>query len=38
MYRSGILVIKDSEYVKIDDDILEKMKIDLAELLHVTGR
>ncbi|XP_020251830.1 nephrocystin-3 isoform X1 [Asparagus officinalis] len=38
MYRGGILVIKDSEYVNIDDDILEKIKIDLAELLHVTGR
>ncbi|XP_072961485.1 uncharacterized protein [Typha angustifolia] len=38
MYNRGLQVIKDTEYMASDDDVLEKMKTDLAELLHVTGR
>ncbi|XP_058095856.1 uncharacterized protein LOC131241166 isoform X2 [Magnolia sinica] len=37
-YRKGLQVIKDSEYMALDDDVLEKMRIDLAELLHIAGR
>ncbi|XP_010267554.1 PREDICTED: nephrocystin-3 isoform X2 [Nelumbo nucifera] len=37
-YRNGLKVIKDSKYMALDDDIMEKMRIDLAELLHVAGR
>ncbi|XP_072985524.1 uncharacterized protein [Typha latifolia] len=38
MYKRGLQVIKDTEYMASDDDVLEKMKTDLAELLHATGR
>lgn len=38
LYRKSLQVIKDSEYVALDDNVLEKIRIDLAELLHVAGR
>lgn len=38
LYKTGLQIIKDSKYVEIDDEVLEKLRIDLAELLHVTGR
>lgn len=38
MYRTGLQVIKESKYAALDDALLEKMRIDLAELLHITGR
>ncbi|KAJ4951764.1 hypothetical protein NE237_028596 [Protea cynaroides] len=38
LYRNGLQVIKHSKYMDLDDDIMEKMRIDLAELLHVAGR
>ncbi|XP_073110514.1 uncharacterized protein [Elaeis guineensis] len=37
-YKRGLQVVRDSEFMNLDDDVLEKMMIDLAELLHVTGR
>ncbi|XP_058075748.1 uncharacterized protein LOC131224230 [Magnolia sinica] len=37
-YRKGLQVIKDSDYMALDDNVLEKMRIDLAELLHIAGR
>ncbi|KAB1205101.1 Kinesin light chain [Morella rubra] len=38
LYQKSLQIIKDSNYVAIDDSIMEKMRIDLAELLHVVGR
>ncbi|XP_008783154.3 uncharacterized protein LOC103702485 isoform X2 [Phoenix dactylifera] len=38
MYKRGLQVVRDSKLMNLDDDVLEKMRIDLAELLHVTGR
>ncbi|KAG9447847.1 hypothetical protein H6P81_013975 [Aristolochia fimbriata] len=38
LYRKGLQIIKDSKYMAIDDVVLDKMRIDLAELLHVAGR
>ncbi|KAL4594759.1 hypothetical protein ACB092_12G042500 [Castanea dentata] len=38
LYENALQVIKDSNYVALDDSIMEKMRIDLAELLHVVGR
>lgn len=38
LYRKGLEVIKDSEYMSLDDDVLERMRVDFAELLHVSGR
>ncbi|PKA54400.1 hypothetical protein AXF42_Ash000233 [Apostasia shenzhenica] len=38
LYRSGLQVIYDSNYLNLDDEFLEKMRIDLAELLHAIGR
>ncbi|KAK4571155.1 hypothetical protein RGQ29_029831 [Quercus rubra] len=38
LYENALQVIKDSNYVALDDNIMEKMRIDLAELLHVVGR
>ncbi|KAK3008529.1 hypothetical protein RJ639_013268, partial [Escallonia herrerae] len=38
LYREAVQVLKDSKYVTLDDDMMEKIRIDLAELLHVVGR
>ncbi|XP_068666193.1 uncharacterized protein [Aristolochia californica] len=38
LYRKGLQIIKDSKFMAIDDVVLEKMRTDLAELLHVAGR
>ncbi|XP_059435205.1 uncharacterized protein LOC132168133 isoform X1 [Corylus avellana] len=38
LYKNALQVIKDSNYMALDDGIMEKMRIDLAELLHVVGR
>ncbi|XP_057951817.1 uncharacterized protein LOC131146310 isoform X2 [Malania oleifera] len=38
LYKSALQIIKDSSYMALDDNIMEKMRIDLAELLHVVGR
>ncbi|KAF8379741.1 hypothetical protein HHK36_029189 [Tetracentron sinense] len=38
LYRNALQVIKDSKYIALDDNIMEKMRVDLAELLHATGR
>ncbi|KDP45557.1 hypothetical protein JCGZ_18182 [Jatropha curcas] len=37
-YKKGLWLIKESNYMAVDDSIMEKMRIDLAELLHVVGR
>lgn len=38
LYKTGLWVINESKYLNSDDDLLEKMRVDLAELLHATGR
>ncbi|XP_050203430.1 uncharacterized protein LOC126653558 [Mercurialis annua] len=38
LYKKALQVIKDSNYVALDDNIMEQIRIDLAELLHVVGR
>ncbi|KAG5229538.1 nephrocystin [Salix suchowensis] len=38
LYRKALQVIKDADYMALDDSIMERMRIDLAELLHVVGR
>ncbi|KAL0910319.1 hypothetical protein M5K25_021289 [Dendrobium thyrsiflorum] len=38
LFTSGIQIINESKYLNLDDDLLEKMRVDLAELLHATGR
>ncbi|KAF2317343.1 hypothetical protein GH714_020490 [Hevea brasiliensis] len=38
LYGKGLQLIKDTNYIALDDSIMEKMRIDLAELLHVVGR
>ncbi|KAK2992754.1 hypothetical protein RJ640_023267 [Escallonia rubra] len=38
LYREALQVLKDSKYVTLDDDMMEKIRIDLAELLHEVGR
>ncbi|ESQ43200.1 hypothetical protein EUTSA_v10013148mg [Eutrema salsugineum] len=38
LYKNALRIIKDSNYMAIDDAILENMRIDLAELLHFVGR
>lgn len=37
-YRKALQIMNHSNYVGLDDSLLERMKIDLAELLHVVGR
>ncbi|XP_074291724.1 uncharacterized protein LOC141618516 [Silene latifolia] len=38
LYRKALDVIKDSGYMALDDNVMEKMRIDLVELLHAVGR
>ncbi|KAH9606482.1 hypothetical protein KSS87_016426 [Heliosperma pusillum] len=38
LYRKALEVIKDSGYMTLDDNVMEKMRIDLVELLHAVGR
>ncbi|XVF10095.1 hypothetical protein REPUB_Repub07fG0153600 [Reevesia pubescens] len=38
LYKKALDIIKDSSYMRLDDSIMENMRIDLAELLHVVGR
>ncbi|KAI5347226.1 hypothetical protein L3X38_015105 [Prunus dulcis] len=38
LYRKALQVITTSNYMALDDSIMEKMRIDLAELLHAVGR
>jgi len=38
LFKRAIQVMKDSNYLSPDDSILEKMRVDLAELLHAAGR
>ncbi|XP_038685660.1 nephrocystin-3 isoform X2 [Tripterygium wilfordii] len=38
LYQRAIQVIMDSNYMALDDSAMEKMRIDLAELLHAVGR
>ncbi|KAK9145655.1 hypothetical protein Sjap_005558 [Stephania japonica] len=38
LYNKGLQVIKDSKYMSLDDEVIEKIRIDLAELLHAAGR
>ncbi|XVF12692.1 hypothetical protein REPUB_Repub08aG0141000 [Reevesia pubescens] len=38
LYKKALQSIKDSSYMALDDSMMENMRIDLAELLHVVGR
>ena len=38
LYKDALQIIKDSNFMALDDTIVEKMRIDLAELLHIAGR
>ncbi|KAK6135326.1 hypothetical protein DH2020_030914 [Rehmannia glutinosa] len=38
LYKSAIQILRDSKDVALDDEVMEKMRIDLAELLHAVGR
>ncbi|XP_059629009.1 uncharacterized protein LOC132271592 isoform X2 [Cornus florida] len=38
LYRSALQVFKDSGFMELDDNVMEKTRIDLAELLHAVGR
>ncbi|PON81247.1 N-terminal acetyltransferase A, auxiliary subunit [Trema orientale] len=38
LYRNALQLVKDSNYMAMDDSTMEKIRIDLAELLHVVGR
>lgn len=37
LYRKALQILKDSECAA-DDKVMEKMRVDLAELLHLVGR
>lgn len=37
-YEKGLKIIESSKYMSPDDEVLEKLRVDLAELLHGTGR
>ncbi|KAL3524423.1 hypothetical protein ACH5RR_017257 [Cinchona calisaya] len=38
LYQDAFRVLKDSKSIASNDELMEKMRIDLAELLHVAGR
>lgn len=38
LFQNALLLLKDSKNVTADDGIIEKIMIDLAELLHSVGR
>ncbi|KAF4380368.1 hypothetical protein F8388_024661 [Cannabis sativa] len=38
LYRNALQLVKDSNFLALDDSTVEKIRIDLAELLHVVGR
>ncbi|KAJ9546142.1 hypothetical protein OSB04_025849 [Centaurea solstitialis] len=38
LYRNALQVLEQSESMNLDDSLLEKIRVDLAELLHVVGR
>ncbi|XP_073125999.1 uncharacterized protein [Henckelia pumila] len=38
LYKTAINILNESKYMALDDKALEKMRIDLAELLHAVGR
>ncbi|KAF5956034.1 hypothetical protein HYC85_008890 [Camellia sinensis] len=38
LYRNALQVLKDSKCMPLDNNVMEKMRIDLAELLHLVGR
>ncbi|XP_073032745.1 uncharacterized protein [Primulina eburnea] len=38
LYKTAINILNESQYMALDDKALEKMRIDLAELLHAVGR
>ncbi|KAL9312860.1 hypothetical protein ACSQ67_018312 [Phaseolus vulgaris] len=38
LFKRAIQVMKDSNYLSPDDSIMEKMRVDLSELLHAAGR
>ncbi|KAF9602500.1 hypothetical protein IFM89_028514 [Coptis chinensis] len=37
LYRKGLQVIKDSKYIAMDDEVMEKIRIELADLYHIAG-
>ncbi|KAL6541491.1 hypothetical protein OROGR_010977 [Orobanche gracilis] len=38
LYKSAIQIIRDSKDMAFDGKVVQKMRVDLAELLHVVGR
>ncbi|CAN4085695.1 unnamed protein product [Withania somnifera] len=38
LYKEALCRMKVSDYIAIDDQVMEKMRVDLAELLHAVGR
>ncbi|KAI8005375.1 hypothetical protein LOK49_LG08G00294 [Camellia lanceoleosa] len=38
LYRNALQVLKDSKCMTLDSNVMEKIRIDLAELLHLVGR
>lgn len=38
LYRTALRVMENSENMNLDDSVLEKTRVELAELLHVVGR
>ncbi|PIN27102.1 Kinesin light chain [Handroanthus impetiginosus] len=38
LYKRAIQIVRESKYMALDDKVMEKMRVDLAELLHAAGR
>lgn len=38
LYEHALQIIEESNHMPPDDSIMDKMRVDLAELLHAVGR
>ncbi|XP_047317428.1 nephrocystin-3 [Impatiens glandulifera] len=38
LYKDALRILKDSKHISLDDSMMDKIRIDLVELLHITGR
>lgn len=38
LYKNAMEILRNSTHMALDDQVMEKMRIDLAELLHAVGR
>lgn len=38
LYKNAMEILRNSTHMELDDEVMEKLRIELAELLHAVGR